>query len=96
MDRQITQETLDSLTTRSMICLGEVYHNLMVDLEPVNQKLVERSKRLIKQAGGCTEREAAQAFAESGKRPKAAIALEEQSSGPISEMICLYQGRNSR
>lgn len=100
---------LNMLTTASMIRLGKVYHNLMVDLKPVNQKLVERSKHLIKQATGCTEAEAAKAFEESGKRPKVAIlmillgvdaqtaiALEEQSSGPISEMIRLYQGRDTR
>lgn len=100
---------LNMLTTASMIRLGKVYHNLMVDLTPVNHKLVERSKRLIKQATGCTEAEAAKAFTESGKRPKVAIlmillgvdaqtalALEEQSSGPISEMIRLYQGKNAR
>lgn len=99
---------LNMLTTASMIRLGKVYHNLMVDLTPVNHKLVERSKRLIKQATGCTEAEAAKAFTESGKRPKVAIlmillgvdaqtalALEEQSSGPISEMIRLYQGKNA-
>lgn len=99
---------LNMLTTASMIRLGKVYHNLMVDLIPVNHKLVERSKRLIKQATGCTEAEAAKAFTESGKRPKVAIlmillgvdaqtalALEEQSSGPISEMIRLYQGKNA-
>jgi len=100
---------LNMLTTASMIRLGKVYHNLMVDLTPVNQKLVERSKRLIKQATGCTVAEAAQAFYESGKKPKIAIlmillgvdaetalALEKQSSGPISEMIRLYQGRHSQ
>ncbi|HCU29668.1 MAG: N-acetylmuramic acid 6-phosphate etherase [Sphaerochaeta sp.] len=100
---------LNMLTTASMIRLGKVYHNLMVDLTPVNQKLVERSKRLIKQATGCTEAEAVQAFYESGKKPKVAIlmillgvdaetalALEKQSSGPISEMIRLYQGKHSQ
>ncbi len=99
---------LNMLTTASMIRMGKVYHNLMVDLTPVNQKLVERSKRLIKQATGCSEAEAAKAFNESNKKPKVAIlmillgvdaqtalALEEQSSGPISEMIRLYQGKNT-
>lgn len=104
-----TKLVLNMLTTASMIRLGKVYHNLMVDLAPVNQKLVERSKRLIKQATGCTADEAQQAFLASGKRPKVAIlmillgvdahiakALEEQSSGPISEMIRLYQSRNAQ
>jgi N-acetylmuramic acid 6-phosphate (MurNAc-6-P) etherase len=31
------------LSTASMIRIGKVYKNLMVDLRPVNQKLVRRS-----------------------------------------------------
>jgi len=46
----------------------------MVDLTPVNKKLVERSKRLIRQATGCTPKEAEQAFEEAGRKPKIARA----------------------
>ncbi len=97
---------LNMITTASMIRIGKVYRNLMVDLTPVNKKLVERSKRLIKQATDCTYEEASKAFEASGRRPKLAIvmillnvdvetarALENQSTGPISEMIRLYHSR---
>ena len=79
----------------------------MVDLTPVNNKLVERSKRLIKQATACTYEEAGKAFEASGRRPKLAIVmillgidaetartLEKQSNGPISEMIRLYHSKD--
>jgi N-acetylmuramic acid 6-phosphate etherase len=66
---------LNMITTASMIRLGKVYHNLMVDLMPVNRKLVERSKRLIRQATSCTAAVAEQAFEASGRRPKIAIIM---------------------
>ena len=94
---------LNMLTTASMIRLGKVYGNLMVDLTPVNAKLVVRSKRLIKQATGCSDGEAATAFEASGKRPKIAILmillgigaeeaieLDRRADGPIARAISLY------
>ena len=66
---------LNMLTTASMIRLGKVYGNLMVDLTPVNKKLVERSKRLVRQATGCDHAVAESAYAESGGKPKVAILM---------------------
>ena len=43
---------LNMITTAAMIKLGKVFNNLMVDLMPVNNKLVVRSKRLIQTATG--------------------------------------------
>ena len=41
---------LNMLSTISMIGIGKVYNNLMVDVKPTNEKLVERSKRIIMEA----------------------------------------------
>ncbi|MDC7245192.1 MAG: N-acetylmuramic acid 6-phosphate etherase [Sphaerochaetaceae bacterium] len=95
---------LNMITTTSMIRLGKVYHNLMVDLTPVNKKLIERSKRLIRQATGCSLKEAEKAFTESGKKPKIAIImvllnisredaelLENNDTKPISEILKQYK-----
>ena len=100
---------LNMLSTGTMIKLGKVYGNLMVDLTPVNAKLVVRSKRLIKQATGCTDEEANSAFEASGKRPKIAILmillsidaheaieLDRRADGPISKAIALYHKRAAR
>jgi len=38
---------LNMLTTASMVKLGKIYENMMVDLQLTNAKLVERSKRII-------------------------------------------------
>lgn len=40
------------LTTTSMIKMGKVYQNLMVDLVPTNEKLVSRSLSIIKEITG--------------------------------------------
>lgn len=66
---------LNMITTASMIRLGKVYRNLMVDLTPVNKKLVERSKLLIMKAAGCGREAAERAFEASGRRPKLAILM---------------------
>lgn len=41
---------LNMLTTGTMIKLGKVYGNLMVDVKPTNEKLVARAKRIVKLA----------------------------------------------
>lgn len=100
---------LNMITTASMIRIGKVYRNLMVDLSPVNRKLVERSKRLVRQATDCTNEEAERAFEESGRRPKIAIimtllnvgraeaeALEEEGGGRIAEAVRLFRERIPR
>jgi N-acetylmuramic acid 6-phosphate etherase len=66
---------LNMITTAAMIKLGKVFNNLMVDLIPVNNKLVVRSKRLIQIATGCDPKTAAQAFEDSDRRPKVAIVM---------------------
>jgi N-acetylmuramic acid 6-phosphate etherase len=66
---------LNMITTTAMIKLGKVYNNLMVDMCPVNSKLVDRSKRLVRMATGCDKSVAERAFEESGKRPKTAIVM---------------------
>jgi N-acetylmuramic acid 6-phosphate etherase len=94
---------LNMITTASMIRIGKVFHNLMVDLKPVNRKLVERSKRLIRQATGCTREEAEIAFEASGRRPKIAIImtllkvdrteaerLEKESGGLIASAVHIF------
>lgn len=41
---------LNMISTASMIGIGKVYKNLMVDVQPTNEKLIERSKRIIAEA----------------------------------------------
>src|SRR5437667_3996539 len=45
-----TKLVLNMLSTAAMIRLGYVYGNLMVNVQPKNQKLVDRGSRIIAQA----------------------------------------------
>lgn len=45
---------LNMISTAAMIGIGKVYQNLMVDVKPTNQKLIERSKSIIMQATECS------------------------------------------
>ena len=38
------------LSTAAMIKMGKVYENLMIDMQPTNEKLVKRAQRIISQA----------------------------------------------
>ncbi|MCM1260880.1 MAG: N-acetylmuramic acid 6-phosphate etherase [Prevotella sp.] len=50
------------ITTTSMIQLGKVYENLMIDLQPTNQKLIARMLSMIKEVTGYEEDDAKEAL----------------------------------
>ncbi|MBS8112814.1 N-acetylmuramic acid 6-phosphate etherase, partial [Streptococcus suis] len=53
---------LNMISTTSMIQLGKVFRGFMVDVQPTNQKLIQRAKRIICETTGCTEMEAEHIF----------------------------------
>jgi len=55
-----TKLVLNMLTTISMIRLGKVVSNLMVDVKPTNDKLRARACRIVATLRGCSEDEARQ------------------------------------
>ena len=57
------KQVLNMLTTAAFVLQGKVYSNLMVDLRPTNQKLVDRAVRMTMLASNST-REVAQAALE--------------------------------
>ncbi|WP_077601692.1 N-acetylmuramic acid 6-phosphate etherase [Oceanobacillus sojae] len=44
---------LNMLSTASMVGVGKTYQNLLVDLQPTNEKLKERAKKIIMEATQC-------------------------------------------
>lgn len=66
---------LNMLSTVSMVQIGKVYQNLMVDVQATNEKLEERSKRIIMQATDCDYPTAEEAFSQSGNNVKVAIIM---------------------
>ena len=66
---------LNMLTTTSMIKLGKVYQNLMVDLQARSEKLVERSKRIIMMATGVGYKKAEKYLERAGGVVKTALVM---------------------
>lgn len=64
---------LNMISTISMIRLGKVFNNLMVDVKPTNKKLVERSKRIIMEATGVSAEVAEEYYREADQNVKLAI-----------------------
>lgn len=66
---------LNMLSTASMVRIGKVYNNLMVDVKASNLKLIERCKNIVMQASGCSYEEAEKALSMCEYKPKIAIVM---------------------
>ena len=66
---------LNMLSTGSMIKLGKVYGNLMVDVKPSNEKLIRRCVTIVVNATGCDDATATAALEACGYRPNTAIIM---------------------
>jgi N-acetylmuramic acid 6-phosphate etherase len=66
---------LNMLSTATMVTLGKVYGNLMVDVRPTNVKLVDRARRIIMQIGQVEYDEAGRLLDASVGEVKTAIVM---------------------
>ncbi|MCE2489582.1 MAG: N-acetylmuramic acid 6-phosphate etherase [Anaerolineae bacterium] len=66
---------LNMLSTASMIRLGKVHDNLMVDLRVSNTKLALRARRMVAQLGGVSELRAAELLEQTGQTVKPAVLM---------------------
>ncbi|TMQ60906.1 MAG: N-acetylmuramic acid 6-phosphate etherase [Candidatus Eisenbacteria bacterium] len=66
---------LNMLTTGSMVRLGKVYENLMVDLKTASRKLEERTKRVFMNATGASYAETGRWLKRAGGSLKVAIVM---------------------
>ena len=70
-----TKLVLNTLTTTAMIKLGKVYGNLMVDLRAVNNKLRDRSVRIVVDVTDLSRRRAQALLRRAEGRVKAALVM---------------------
>jgi N-acetylmuramic acid 6-phosphate etherase len=70
-----TKMVLNLLTTATMIRLGKVYENFMVDLQTRSDKLVARAKRIVAAVAAVPESEAGRALKSAGGSAKVAIVM---------------------
>jgi N-acetylmuramic acid 6-phosphate etherase len=68
-----TKLVLNMLTTATMIRLGYVYGNLMVNVQPRNEKLRDRAIRIVRDATGVDTARAAELLGEGGTVPAAIV-----------------------
>jgi len=61
-----TKMVLNMISTGVMVRLGYVYGNLMVNVQPTNEKLTDRSRRIIANITGVSYDEASRLLAEAG------------------------------
>ena len=74
-----TKLVLNTITTGAMIRLGKTYGNLMVDLRATNNKLVDRSQRIVMEVCGVSRDEATKLLDRAGKSVKLAIVMQKLS-----------------
>lgn len=66
---------LNMISTAAMIRIGKVYENMMIDLQMTNQKLVERSKRIVMIITGVSYEEAEKYLKEAKGNVKTALVM---------------------
>jgi N-acetylmuramic acid 6-phosphate etherase len=70
-----TKLVLNTLTTASMIRMGKVYGNLMVDLRATNAKLRDRAERIVSKVTGLTRPRARALLERAGGAAKLAVVM---------------------
>lgn len=66
---------LNMLSTASMIKLGKVYGNLMVDVQVTNEKLAQRARRIVAEVVGVSEDDAYRLLRQTDNEVKTAIVV---------------------
>lgn len=66
---------LNMLSTLSMVGIGKVYKNLMVDVQPTNKKLISRAENIVMKATDADRETAKQKLEESDGKVKVAIIM---------------------
>jgi N-acetylmuramic acid 6-phosphate etherase len=70
-----TKMVLNMISTGAMIRIGKTLGNRMIDLEPTNQKLRIRSRRILRELAGVDDHRAAEILSTCGGRLKLALVV---------------------
>jgi N-acetylmuramic acid 6-phosphate etherase len=84
---------LNMLSTGAMARLGYVYGNLMVNLRPKNDKLVERGVRILETAAGLHERAARKMLVDAGNRVAVALVMAKAGVGRVDADAALRKSQ---
>jgi N-acetylmuramic acid 6-phosphate etherase len=89
----VTKMALNILSTGTMVRLGKVYGNRMIDVAVTNRKLFDRALRIIGDLTGLSREEAAILLEKSGKKVKLALLLHETGLTPEAGQTLLQTHR---
>jgi N-acetylmuramic acid 6-phosphate etherase len=89
----VTKMILNMLSTASMIRMGKVYGNFMVDVRPTNAKLVARAQRMIREITGADEATAARLLHDSGNNVKVAVVMHKRQVSRTEAQALLEQAK---
>ncbi len=89
-----TKLILNMISTTTMVKMGKVYGNLMVDLKVVNEKLRDRGTRIIEKLTDLNYKEAGKVLKDSGGSVKTALVMVKEacSKAKAKELINRYDG----
>jgi N-acetylmuramic acid 6-phosphate etherase len=88
-----TKLVLNTITTGAMIRLGKTYGNLMVDLRATNNKLVDRSQRIVMEVCGISRGDAKTLLDRADKSVKTAIVMHKKAvSREDAERLLVQNG----
>jgi N-acetylmuramic acid 6-phosphate etherase len=73
-----TKLILNMISTAVMVKLGHVYGNLMVNVQPTNQKLEDRARRIVQEATGVTYQQASALLDRAGRSVRIAIIMQKK------------------
>lgn len=88
-----TKMVLNMLTTGAMVRLGKTCGNLMVDVRATNEKLVERSIRIVQALTGARRRQARESLERCDGEVKLAIIVLQLEVSPEQALIRLQDAR---
>ena len=71
----VQKMVLNMISTGSMVGIGKVYQNLMVDVVQTNMKLITRAENIVMTATGCTREEVRDSLEEAEGSVKLAITM---------------------
>jgi N-acetylmuramic acid 6-phosphate etherase len=87
--------TLNIFSTGTMIKVGKVYKNYMIDFQTTNSKLFHRALYIIKEATGVSMEQAEEIFELTNRNIKASIvlAITDAEIEKINDLLAQYNGR---
>jgi N-acetylmuramic acid 6-phosphate etherase len=89
-----TKLVLNQITTLSMVRIGKVHENLMVDLKATNQKLWDRAARIVAALTGLPRHQAIRLLQTTGGDVKTAIVMQKRGvdAAAAKEILEKVQG----